>query len=216
MRPRLLLITDLSIRGPRETVARLVALAAHPRRGDLRVGVRGPGRPARELLAVAQGARAAGLSVAVHDRLDVALVAGVGVQLGERSVRPDEARAVLPPRTWIGRSCHDEAGLREAVEAPVDAITVSPFSASPGKGRPLGAAGLGALVECARTAGPEVQVFALGGIDVHNAGEAVRSGADGVAVVRAWLEPADVEGAVDALLAAIASARPPRVGAWGT
>lgn len=204
---RLLLITDFSIEGPVETVARLEALSRHPRRAALRIGVRGPGRPVRELLEVARRARGLGLAVAVHDRVDVALLAGVGIQLGERSVSPAEARAVLPPGTWIGRSCHDERGLRAAVDAGVDAVTLSPYAASPGKPPPLGAARFASLVSGVRGASA-VRVFALGGIDAGNVGEAARAGADGVAVVRAWLTPADPGRAVDALLAAFADADP--------
>lgn len=199
----LLLITDLSSFGVEETWAKLEVLSVHPRRNNLRVGVRGPGRPARELLWVAQAARDAGLAVGVHDRLDVALAAGVGVQLGERSLRPSEARQLLPTTAWIGRSCHDEEGLSAAVAEGVDAVTLSPFGPSPGKPPPLGVARFRTLVASVKTRSPDVVVFGLGGIDERNAGDVARCGADGVAVVRAWLAPKDVTQAVDRLFCAM-------------
>lgn len=170
------------------------------------VGVRGPHRPARELVAVARAVLAAGLRCVVHDRLDVAAVAGAGVQLGERSVSPDEARALLPADAWIGRSCHDLAGVLAALDAGVDGITVSPVAPSPGKPPPIGFARFGELSReahaRARALERGVTVFALGGVDTTNVGDAVAHGAGGVAVVRAWLEGEDPSAVVTTLLSA--------------
>ena len=203
-KPRLLLVTDLELCALEATLERLRRLAGHPRRDRCMVGVRGPHRPARELVGVARAALDAGLRCVVHDRVDVALVVGAGVQLGERSVSPDEARALLPAGAWIGRSCHDLAGVLAAVEAGVDGITVSPVAPSPGKPPPIGFARFGALSHeahaRARARQRGVTVFALGGVDATNVGDAVAHRADGVAVVRAWLEAEDPSPVVTALL----------------
>lgn len=203
---RLLLVTDLELCPLEATLERLQRLAGHPSRDRCMVGVRGPHRPARELVAMARGALRAGLPCVVHDRVDVAAVVGAGVQLGERSVSPDEARALLPTGAWIGRSCHDLAGVLAAIDAGVDGITVSPVAPSPGKPPPIGFVRFGELSREAHTRARArhrgVTVFALGGVDATNVGDAVAHGADGVAVVRAWLEGKDPSAVVTALLSA--------------
>jgi thiamine-phosphate pyrophosphorylase len=109
------------------------------------------------------------------------------VQLGEGSVRVREARSLLGDRAWIGRSCHDERGLAEALADGADAVTLSPLFASPGKGEPLGEARFAAL----RARFPALFVVALGGIDARNAHRAFAAGADAVAAIRAWLTSTD-------------------------
>jgi thiamine-phosphate pyrophosphorylase len=91
------------------------------------------GRLARFLRWTFERLPAAAGRVVVNDRVDVAWVTGAaGVHLPERSVKVDEARALLPPgKAWvIGRSVHERLlgwdGLAEVVRAaggtPVVAI----------------------------------------------------------------------------------------------
>jgi thiamine-phosphate pyrophosphorylase len=156
---------------------RLVAFGVR----DHQASIRRRGTLARALIDVA---RPRGARVIVHDRVDLArVVEADGVQLGERSVDAASARMILGQEAWIGRSCHDEASLRQAAEEGVDAVTLSPLFPSPGKGAPLGVERFAAL----RATVPQLPVLALGGIDASNAERALEAGATGLAMIRAWL-----------------------------
>jgi thiamine-phosphate pyrophosphorylase len=86
-----------------------------------------------------------------------------------------------------------------AREGGASYATFGPVYETPSK-RAFGApVGVGALREAARLGLPLV---ALGGLDAGRAPEALRAGAAGVAVIRAWLEAPDPAAAVRALLAA--------------
>lgn len=194
--PRVLLITDraladdvATVRRARSIVHALGAAAAH-----VAFAVRDHDLPVRRRLALARALVAvvtAGACDAttrarvwVHDRVDVVLASGAdGVQLGERSIAVADARALLGERAFIGRSCHDVAGVRAAREVGADGATLSPLFASPGKGTPLGEERFAAA--CAEVA-PFV-VWALGGVDAENAARARAAGAHGVALIRGWL-----------------------------
>lgn len=186
---RLFLPTELGLADASETVrraARVLDLVSDP--SGVVFGVRDHSRPAATRLALARAlidvARPRGARVVVHDRLDLALAAYAdGVQLGERSVDVADARALLGGGAWIGRSCHDRAGLLRAYESGADAATLSPLFASPGKGPPLGIVAFAEL----RATVPALPVIALGGIDATNAHAALAAGASGVAALRAWL-----------------------------
>jgi thiamine-phosphate pyrophosphorylase len=185
----LYLPTELGLASIDETVRRaalVVANVANPR--AVIFGIRDHGATVATRLMLARAlidvARPRGARVVVHDRVDLALVAEAdGVQLGERSIDVRDARALLGASAWIGRSCHDGAGLIAANEAGADAAVLSPLFASPGKATPLGVATFAAL----RALVPSLPVIALGGINEANVREALAAGATGVAALRAWL-----------------------------
>ena len=114
----------------------------------------------------------------VNDRVDVALALGAfGVQLGERSLRPDAVRRIAPGLR-LGRSVHGP-GEPE----PVDWLllgTIYPSSSHPGRA----GAGPGLI---ARMAGG-APIVAIGGITPENAAQVMRAGAHGVAVISAILD----------------------------
>lgn len=145
-----------------------------------------------------------GARLVVGDRLDLALACGAdGVHLGESSVTPDDARS-LARRAGrddlvVTRSVHDLAAVARWRDS-VDALVVSPYGEVPGKGAPLGEAGLRAM----RGAAGETPLVALGGIvDALTARSALASGAWAVATRRAVCDGGDVVEAVRALLAAL-------------
>jgi thiamine-phosphate pyrophosphorylase len=186
---RLFLPTDLGVATRDTTIARAreVIGAVHDPRAVV-FGVRDRTAPATTRLALARSlievARPVGARVVVHDRVDICLAAGAdGVQLGEQSIGVREARTLLSGG-WVGRSCHDARGVREAMAAGVDAILLSPLFASPGKGAPLG---LDAFADLATLTLGAVPLIALGGIDASNARAARAAGATGVAAIRGWL-----------------------------
>jgi thiamine-phosphate pyrophosphorylase len=180
--PRLFLITDLGLADLDEMVERARAVLRRAPAGVM-FGVRDHDAPATVRLALARAliavARPTGARVVVHDRIDVALAADAdGVHLAERSIDTADARVLLGDR-YVARSCHDAASI--AAAGDVDAITLSPLFASPGKGAALGVERFAELA-----AGARVPVLALGGIDAGNAGAAMAI-ADGVALIRGWL-----------------------------
>jgi len=185
---RLFLPTDLGLASFDETVERARVVVDNVRDPRAVVfGVRDHDAPIATRISLTRAlidvARPRGARIVVHDRLDLCLATSAdGVQLGERSVDVQDARALLGSR-WIGRSCHDAEGLRAAVVAGADGATLSPLFASPGKGTPIGVERFAELVALV----PSLPVIALGGIDATNAGRALAAGARGVAALRAWL-----------------------------
>lgn len=139
---------------------------------------------ARELAALCH--RMGALFV-VDDHLELAMRAGAdGVHLGQEDTPPEQARARLGPAALIGLSTHTAAQADAARALPVDYISAGPVYATPTKaGRP--AVGLGYVTAAATRA--RVPVVAIGGLESGR--EAVRAGADMVAVVRAVCSAAD-------------------------
>lgn len=188
MRP-LLVLPDLALAPAARWLDALVTLR-NRLPGALAVQIRLPGEPARALLRWGEALRKTlgdGVPLIVNDRLDVAAALGLrAVHLGRHSVSATDARALLGPDLWVSRACHDHAELAQAAREGADAALLSPIFASPGKGAPLG---LAALTD-ARAAFPGLPLHALGGVDASNARACLDSGASGVAVIRAALDPA--------------------------
>ena len=186
--PRLHAITDERI-ARRADVKEVAAALADGGGSDLAFHARG-----RELT----GLEHYGLSVQlsnlpsflfVNDRLDVALaVPCAGVQLGQGSLPVDAARA-LNPLWWIGRSVHDLAETEAARTEGADYLVVGPvFDTASHPGRTaLGLERLSAIVAAAG----DLPVIAIGGITAERVSEVRRSGAYGVAAIRALWDDAD-------------------------
>jgi thiamine-phosphate pyrophosphorylase len=98
------------------------------------------------------------------------------------------------PRLLIGASTHAIDGVRAAVAAGADFVTLGPVFETPSKrGRPHG---IDVLREaCTATSVP---VFAIGGIDPERARECLDAGAHGVAVVGAVMKATSVRNVVRA------------------
>ncbi len=141
----------------------------------------------------------------VNDRIDVGLAAGVdGFQLGTRSLPLAAARLVIGEAYLLGASVHScEQALAAAGEADFLLVgTIFPSSTHPGEPP----CGTGLLYEIKQLL-PTSPLLAVGGITSTNAGQAMRAGADGIAVITALLSAANVEQAVSGLGAAINLAR---------
>ncbi|MEW1721340.1 thiamine phosphate synthase [Streptomyces sp. NPDC093109] len=148
----------------------------------------------------ADACRRHGRLLAVNDRADVAHAIGSDVlHLGQGDLPVPAARAILRPRTLVGRSTHAEAEVDAAVAEPgVDYFCTGPCWPTPTKpGRH--APGLG-LVRYAAALAPARPWFAIGGIDAGNLDEVLDAGARRIVVVRAITE-ADDPGAATAALA---------------
>jgi thiamine-phosphate pyrophosphorylase len=149
--------------------------------------------------------RAAGVTFIVNDRVDLAVaVEADGVHLGQDDLPPRVARPLLRPGMLIGVSTHSAEQARAAQAARADYVAVgSIFPTATKAGFELVGPGL------LRELRPELRVplIAIGGITAANVGEAIRAGADGVAVISAVCGAPDPEAASRRLLDAIRDAR---------
>lgn len=152
-------------------------------------------------LAVAD-ARGTGSRILVNDRLDVALVAGAGgIHLGEKSLPLEPVaewrRSAGRAEFQIGVSCHSLEAARAAERCGADYLIFGPVFTTPSKaafGSPQGVESLRAV--CAAAGIP---VLAIGGVTLENAGSCFAAGAAGVAAIRMFQEPGNMEAVVTAL-----------------
>ncbi|MCC6559063.1 MAG: thiamine phosphate synthase [Polyangiaceae bacterium] len=193
MRPPLVtLITAAGVVPEPMLIARIEALGALPAeaRGRVAVQLRDPELGSRALLGLGERLRdatgALGVALIVNDRIDLALLLGAdGVHLGRRSVRIEDARALVGRTALVSVACHDVEDVARAAEAGADAAVLSPIFATPGKGPPIG---VEALREARRRIGGAARtmgLIALGGVDASSASACIEAGADGVAAIRA-------------------------------
>ena len=127
----------------------------------------------------------------VNDRIDIALaVKADGVHLGQDDVFLSEARKLLGKKKIIGVTVHS---LKEALIAQkqgADYLGVSPISPTGTKsdaGKPIGIDKLKEISKRVR-----IPIVALGGINLKNAKEVVKSGADSICAISAVLSKLDV------------------------
>lgn len=202
---RLMVAPDVLARGDWPAIAQGFAAAiARILAPGVLVQVREKDLDGGPLLLLVRAALATGASIAVNDRLDVALAAGAhGVHLPEHGLPIPTARALLPGADGaaasflIGASRHSIEGAHAAARAGADLVQLGPIWDTPGKGPPLGPAALTA----ARAGLPgSARLVAVGGIDdADRARRALAAGADAVAAIRAvWshrLDPRALAGA---------------------
>ncbi len=203
--PRLLLVTDRHAMQPSFDAALESAL----RGGARLIQLREKELPSHKLLQLALRAQrlCEGFSaeLLINSHVDIARAAHTaGVHFPENELPSDEARRTLGEHALCGVSVHSLEAARRAIEAGADYLVFgSVFStASHPDAPPAGLKALREVVEsAARTGTP---VFAVGGINTHNAALCRQAGAHGAAVISAVWDAPDVEAAVRALLAAVA------------
>ncbi|MGG6314143.1 thiamine phosphate synthase [Paenibacillus macerans] len=138
---------------------------------------------AKELLETVRRLQQSGVppeKIVVNDRLDVALAAGAaGVHLAGHSLPPADARPLVPGMR-MGCSVHSAEEAATAASQGADYCLfghVYNSASKPG----LPGRGLGLLAEAAQAC--PVPVLAIGGIRPDNAGDVIRSGAQGIAIL---------------------------------
>ena len=125
----------------------------------------------------------------INDRIDLALAVGAdGVHLPSHSMPVCVAKRLGRESFLIGRSVH---GVEEAIAAEADGadylILGTIYGTASHPGRPPSGTELIKSVK----AQVSVPVYAIGGINASNAGEIMRAGADGIAVIRSILGAPD-------------------------
>ena len=205
--PRLCLVTDSSVKmhAPiEEVVAEAVA------GGVGMVQVREKNMPTGELYRLAEKLRLVTLGKAlliINDRIDIALAVDAdGIHLPSHSLPIDVARSLCREEMLFGRSVHS---VEEAVAAENDGVDYLILGTIYGTASHPGREGSGpGLIEGVK-ARLSIPVYAIGGVNASNAGEVIRAGADGIAVIRSILGAPDPRGAAQELAYIIESNRQP-------
>ncbi|MGQ0695045.1 MAG: thiamine phosphate synthase [Nitrospiraceae bacterium] len=131
----------------------------------------------------------------VNDRCDLALAVDAdGVHLGQEDLPYTYARKVMGPDKLIGLSTHNARQVIEAEGLKPDYIGFGPIF-TPGSKQDhdpiVGIEGLRTV-----RALTKLPIFAIGGITADQVGEVMRAGANGVAVISAFLKAPDITQAV--------------------
>ncbi len=125
---------------------------------------------------------AAGIPLIINDRIDIALAIDAdGVHIGQSDMPLNTARKLLGNDFIIGVSVSSSEEAKLAENGGADYIAISPIWATPTKTdtpRAVGIEGCGEIVEAV-----DLPCIGIGGIKASNAGEVIRSGCEGVAVV---------------------------------
>ncbi len=134
----------------------------------------------------------------VNDRVDIAMISGAdGVHLGIEDISIADARRLLGNSKIIGGTAHSLAEAFEAEKNGADYIGYGHIYPTGSKIRETKPKGTGKLAElCAKI---KIPVIAIGGIGPENAGEVMKSGAYGVAVIGSVLNDKDPREAVKKL-----------------
>ncbi len=127
--------------------------------------------------------RSFGSSLIVNDRPEVAALAtAAGAHVGQEDLDPEQARAVVGEKMWVGVSTHNFEQFQRAAGTSVDYIAVGPIFATTSKENPDPEVGL----ELLRQVRPltDKPIVAIGGITLERAASVISAGADSVAVIR--------------------------------
>ena len=164
----------------------------------------------RELVATAQAMQkvceARKVPLIVNDRADIALAVGAtGVHFGQEDMRVSIGRRILPTEVIIGASARTEEKILAAITEGADYIGFGPIYGTTSKADAEMAKGLERLRRmCDIAACP---VIAIGGIGVETAGDVIRAGAHGIAVISAVCAHPEPDVATQALLNEIQGAK---------
>jgi thiamine-phosphate pyrophosphorylase len=134
--------------------------------------------------------KAQGVPLVINDRVDVALaVEADGVHLGQTDMPLEIAKKILGGSMFIGISAESLEDALEAQKGGADYLGVSPIYATPTKTDTAPALGLEGLRDIRKAV--NIPLVGIGGLNLNNAPEVIRNGADGVAVVSAIVAAAD-------------------------
>lgn len=142
--------------------------------------------------------QAAGVSLIVNDRVDVALAIGAeGVHVGQDDMPAFRTRQLIGPECILGVSVETPEQAQQAERDGADYLGVGAVYATPSKADanlPIGVTGLHMVIQSTR-----LPVLAIGGITHDNAASVLLAGAAGVAVISAVVSAPDPEAAARAL-----------------
>jgi thiamine-phosphate pyrophosphorylase len=160
------------------------------------VQLRVKGASTDELVERGDGFRELGATFVVNDDVEAALRLGAdGLHLGREDAGAERA---VEAGLLLGTSAASVEEARAGAALGAGYVGAGPVWATPSKADAHPPIGLGGLAEiCAAVSIP---VVAIGGVDASNAGDCIRAGAAGVAVIRAATEARALRAAIYAAL----------------
>jgi thiamine-phosphate pyrophosphorylase len=185
--PRVYALTDVQLSGlPHAEQVDLLASG-----GASLIQLREKRMPALEFYEQAKAAvvvaERCGVRLIINDRVDVAIAVGAhGVHLGQDDLPPLAARKLLGEAAIVGYSTHNVDQALEAVTLPIDYLAFGPIFQTTTKTDTSPVLGLEGL-RAVRSVIGDFPLVAIGGITHANARDAIKAGADSVAVISALL-----------------------------
>jgi thiamine-phosphate pyrophosphorylase len=185
---RLYLITDRNLFLSRDA---LKAAVEESLKGGIKaVQLREKDIGVRELLDMAYALREITKSyqarLFINGRVDIAMAVGAdGVHLGVSDMPVHAAKKAAGNNMLIGASAHNIGEAKRAEQEGADFVTLGPVYETPSKmqyGKPVGLQTIERVKEEV-----SIPVFAIGGIKKERAGEVLKAGAYGIAVISAIL-----------------------------
>ena len=164
----------------------------------------------RELITTAQSIQTAcaqhKVPLIVNDRADIALAVGAtGAHFGQDDMPVSMGRQILSTTAIIGASARTEEKILAAISEGADYIGFGPIYGTTSKPDAETAKGLDRLRRMCEIA--DCPVIAIGGITVQTAGDVIRAGAHGIAVISAVCAHPEPTVATQALLNEIHGAK---------
>ncbi len=128
----------------------------------------------------------------INDRMDISLAVGAdGVHIGNDDLPYSVVRRVLGKNKIIGKTVHSVKEAKIAQKIGVDYIGVSPIFATKTKNNAGKPAGIGLIKEIRKSV--SIPIIAIGGINLSNAKEVIKAGADGICAISAVVTKQDVK-----------------------
>ena len=164
----------------------------------------------RELITTAQSIQTTcaqhKVPLIVNDRADIALAVGAtGAHFGQDDMPVSIGRQILSTTAIIGASARTEEKILAAISEGADYIGFGPIYGTTSKPDAETAKGLDRLRRMCEIA--DCPVIAIGGITVQTAGDVIRAGAHGIAVISAVCAHPEPTVATQALLNEIHGAK---------
>ncbi len=128
---------------------------------------------------------AAGATLIVNDRADVAALAGAhGLHIGQTDLSVADARVVVGDAAILGLSTHTPEQWEAAVREPISYLAIGPVFGSVTKQTGYQAIGLNTVRAAADAANARaLPTVAIGGITLGNAASVIEAGAAAVVVI---------------------------------
>ena len=130
-------------------------------------------------------ANAAGATLIINDRADVAALShAAGLHIGQDDLAPEDARRVIGETAILGLSTHAPEQWDAAVREPISYLAIGPVFGTETKATGYSAIGLDTVRRASAAAAARgLPTVAIGGITIENARSVLDAGAASVSVI---------------------------------